>query len=265
MDMPAVTGIPVAPNFRLDGRTALVTGAGAGIGEAIACAFAGAGASVVLVGRTALPLRALADRIAAAGLPQATPMAIDVLDTIAMRTAVDALPQLDILVNNAGTSIPEPFVDVSEEHLDTVLGLNVRALFLVSQAAVRRMLRDPGRGATGGVVINIGSQMGHVGSPDRTAYCMSKHAVEGLTKAMAVELAPHRIRVNSIGPTFVDTPLIRRIVDTPEKHADLVARIPMGSMAKVEDIAGAALFLASPAAAMVTGASLLVDGGWTAQ
>ncbi|GAC1340385.1 MAG: SDR family oxidoreductase [Acetobacteraceae bacterium] len=258
-------GILAAPSFRLDGKTALVTGAGAGIGEAIACAFAQAGAEVVLVGRTAAPLHSLAARIGAAGLPPARPLAIDVLDTAALRAAIDALPQLDIVVNNAGTNIPEPFVDVSEAHLDAILDLNVRALFLVSQAAVRKMLEHPARASMGGVVINIGSQMGHVGSPNRTAYCMSKHAVEGLTKAMAVELAPQGIRVNSLGPTFVDTPLIRRIVDTPGKYDSLVARIPLGRMAQVQDITGAALFLASPAAAMVTGTCLLVDGGWTAQ
>ncbi len=141
----------------------------------------------------------------------------------------------------------------------------MRAAFLVAQAAVRKMLEDPQRAERGGAVINISSQMGHVGSPNRTAYCMSKHAVEGLTKAMAVELAPQRIRVNSSAPTFVDTPLIRRIVDTPEKHDFLVSKIPLGSMASVRDMIGAAIYLASPAAAMVTGTCLLVDGGWTAQ
>ncbi|MFG1421631.1 SDR family NAD(P)-dependent oxidoreductase [Roseixanthobacter liquoris] len=253
------------PTFRLDGKTALVTGAGAGIGEAIAFGLAEAGADTVLVGRTRAPLEALAARIADAGLPEARVSAFDVLDTAAMTAAVAALPRLDILVNNAGTNIPEPFVDVTEAHLDAIMTLNVRACFLVSQAAVRKMLEDPDRAQTGGAIINVSSQMGHVGSPNRTVYCMSKHAVEGLTKAMAVELAPQRIRVNAIGPTFVDTPLIRRIVDTPEKRAFLVSKIPMGDMARVEDMMGAAIFLASPAAAMITGTCLLVDGGWTAQ
>lgn len=253
------------PSFRLDGRTALVTGAGAGLGEAIAYALAEAGAEVVLVARSVAPLEDLAGRIAAAGLPRAHVCPVDVTDTEAMQAAIAALPRLDILVNNAGTNIPEPMVEVSTAHLDRVLGLNVRALYLVAQAGVRKMLEHPERAQIGGAVINVSSQMGHVGSPNRTVYCMTKHAVEGLTKAMAVELAPHRIRVNTLGPTFVDTPLIRRIVDTPEKYDFLVSKIPMGSMAQVEDMMGAVVFLASPAAAMVTGAALLVDGGWTAQ
>jgi NAD(P)-dependent dehydrogenase (short-subunit alcohol dehydrogenase family) len=255
----------LTPSFRLDVRVALITGAGAGIGEAIATGFAEAGAETVLIGLSQGPLDDLAGRIEAAGLPRARTFALDVCDTQGVAAAIAGLPRLDILVNNAGTNVPEPFVDVSEENLDRILGLNVRAAFFVAQAAVRKMLEDPQRAERGGAVINISSQMGHVGSPNRTAYCMSKHAVEGLTKAMAVELAPQRIRVNSIGPTFVDTPLIRRIVDTPEKHDFLVSKIPLGSMASVRDMIGAAIYLASPAAAMVTGTCLLVDGGWTAQ
>ena len=251
--------------FRLDGRIALVTGAGAGLGEAVAYALAEAGAQSVLVGRNGAPLEALAARIAAAGLPPALVRPCDVLDTPRIQAIIAALPTLDILVNNAGTNIPEPFVEVSEQHLDAILNLNTRAYFLVAQAAARKMLEDPGRRARGGAIINMSSQMGHIGSPNRTVYCMSKHAVEGLTKAMAVELAPQHIRVNSIGPTFVETPLVQRVVDTPEKRHFVMSRIPMGEMAQLADIAGAAVFLASPAAAMITGAALLVDGGWTAQ
>jgi NAD(P)-dependent dehydrogenase (short-subunit alcohol dehydrogenase family) len=154
---------------------------------------------------------------------------------------------------------------VSDEHLDQVIALNVRGYFVVGQAAVKKMLSNPERQKKGGVVINISSQMGHVGAPNRTAYCMTKHAIEGLTKAMAVELASHHIRVNSIAPTFVDTPLIQAILDTPEKRDYALGNIPMGCMAKVEDIAYAAVYLASSAAAMVTGTSLRVDGGWSAQ
>ena len=146
-----------------------------------------------------------------------------------------------------------------------MIALNTRAVFVVAQAAARKMLQDPARRERGGAVINMSSQMGHVGSPNRTVYCMTKHAVEGLTKAMAVELAPEGIRVNSIGPTFVDTPLVRRIVDTPEKSKFVLSKIPLGRLADVSDIAAAAVYLASPAAAMVTGTCLRVDGGWTAQ
>ncbi len=254
----------MAQMLRLDGRVALVTGAGRGIGEAIARFLAAAGAQVVLVSRTRSELEALAADIVRAG-GQALVRPCDVTDSAAVRALVDSLPALDIVVNNAGTNFPEPLPQVSDEHLDAMLDLNTRAVFVVSQAAVRKMLQAPDRASRGGAVINISSQMGHVGSPHRTVYCMTKHAVEGLTKAMAVELAAQGIRVNSIGPTFVDTPLVRRIVDTPEKQRFVLSNIPMGRLASVEDIAAAAAYLASPAAAMVTGTCLRVDGGWTAQ
>ena len=250
--------------FRLDGRVALVTGAGRGIGAAIARYFAAAGADVVLVARTESELRAVAAQIEAAG-GRALVQPCDVTDTRPVRALVDALPRLDIVVNNAGINFPEAMVDVSDEHLDAMIALNTRAVFVVAQAGARKMLQDPARRERGGAVINISSQMGHVGSPNRTVYCMTKHAVEGLTKAMAVELARQGIRVNSIGPTFVDTALVRSIVDTPEKSKFVLSNIPLGHLADVSDIAAAAVYLASPAAAMVTGTCLRVDGGWTAQ
>ncbi len=252
------------PSFRVDGKTALVTGAGSGIGAAISSALAGSGAQVYMLSLNKEQLETTAATLREAGA-DVHAHACDVTDSEAVCKLIDALPSLDIVVNNAGTNIPEPFLEVSEAHLDFMCNLNVRACFIVSQVAVRKMLADSARANKGGAVINVSSQMGHVGSPNRTVYCMNKHAIEGLTKAMAVELATTGIRVNSIGPTFVDTPLIRRIVDTPEKHEFLVSKIPMGRMAKIEDIAAAALYLASPAASMVTGHCLLVDGGWTAQ
>lgn len=252
------------PSFRVDGKTALVTGAGSGIGAAISSTLAGSGARVHMLSLNGEQLAATAAALRESG-GDVHAHACDVTDSDAVRRLIDGLPGLDIVVNNAGTNIPEPFLEVSDAHLDFMCNLNVRACFVVSQAAVRKMLADPARVVKGGCVINVSSQMGHVGSPDRTVYCMNKHAIEGLTKAMAVELAAKGVRVNSIGPTFVDTPLIRRIVDTPEKHEFLVSKIPMGRMARMEDIAAAALYLASPAAAMVTGHCLLVDGGWTAQ
>jgi NAD(P)-dependent dehydrogenase (short-subunit alcohol dehydrogenase family) len=226
--------------------------------------LAEAGAEVHLASLHASEMQEVAEQIRLAG-GRAHIHACDVTQSDAVGELIAGLPALDIVVNNAGTNIPEPFLDVTEEHLDFMSNLNVRATFLVAQAAVRRMLQEPERQARGGVVINITSQMGHIGSPNRTVYCMNKHAIEGLTKAMAVELAGQGIRVNSVGPTFVDTPLVRRIVDTPEKYNFLVSKIPMGHMARVQDIAAAVLYLASPAAAMVTGTCLLVDGGWTAQ
>ena len=252
------------PSFRLDGKVALVTGAGRGLGAAIAAGFAQSGAEVVLLGRTREHLAEMSSQIAAAG-GKSHVSVCDVTDGATIRKTIASLPALDIVVNNAGTNFPEPFVKVSDEHLDSMLDLNIRAYFVVAQAAVQKMLEHPQRKQNGGVVLNISSQMGHVGSPNRTVYCMTKHAVEGLTKAMAVELAPQGIRVNSIGPTFTDTPLVRRIVDTAEKRDFITSRIPMGTLCRVEDIMAAAVYLASPAAAMITGTHLLVDGGWTAQ
>ena len=250
------------PSFRLDGKVALVTGAGSGIGAGVALAFSAAGAEVILLARTQSKLDAVADVIRARG-GKVTTVACDLTDNAAIRRAIGAIAVLDILVNNAGTNYPEPMLEVTDEHLDIMLNLNVRACFVTAQAAVEKMLANPGPEA--GVIINMSSQMGHVGSPNRTVYCMTKHAIEGLTKAMAVELADRGIRVNTLCPTFVDTPMVRKIVDTPEKEAFLVSRIPMGHMARMDDVTGAALYLAGPAARMVTGTSLKVDGGWTAQ
>lgn len=253
------------PSFRLDEMVALVTGAGDGIGRAIAIAFAEAGAQVVLVGRRQSILDECAHEIEVAGFLRPHVRPCDITDQGAVGGLILSLPSLDILVNNAGTNVPEPIADVTEEHFDRIMGLNVRALFFTTQAAVAKMREDASRRVKGGSIIHISSQMGHVGSPNRVVYCASKHAVEGMTRAMAVELAPEGIRVNAIAPTIVETPLVRRIVDTPEKQAFFASRIPMGRMASTEDLMGAALFLASPASAMVTGTSLLVDGGWTAQ
>lgn len=264
MNTANTTAEPNLPSFRLDGQLALVTGAGGGLGAGIAIGLAEAGAEVVLLGRTAATLAQTAAVIGKRGAHFHVRVC-DVTQSEDLRRVIEELPRLDVLINNAGTNFPEPFVQVSDEHLDLMLDLNVRAAFVVAQAAVRKMLEDPERATKGGAVINISSQMGHVGSPNRTVYCMTKHALEGLTKAMAVELAPKRIRVNSIGPTFTDTPLVQRIMNTPEKREFMLAKIPMGSLARVEDIMAAAVYLASPAASMVTGTHLIVDGGWTAQ
>lgn len=251
-------------SFRLDGRVALVTGAGQGLGASISIAYAKAGASVVLLGRTESYLKDTADAIRKAG-GEASLIVCDVTNDEKLRKAVSGLDRLDILVNNAGTNFPEPFIEVSDDHLDAMLDLNVRACFVAAQAAVQVMLKSADLAEHGASVVNMSSQMGHVGSPNRTVYCMTKHAVEGLTKAMAVELADKNIRVNSIGPTFSETPMVQRIVDTPEKKEFVTSRIPMGRLAKLEDVAAAAVYLASPAASMVTGTHLIVDGGWTAQ
>jgi NAD(P)-dependent dehydrogenase (short-subunit alcohol dehydrogenase family) len=247
------------PPMRLDGLVGVVSGAGRGLGRACAIALADAGAEVALVSRTQPELETLAAEIAARG-GKSRVVTCDILDTKQVKERIEALERIDILVNNAGGNIPEPFVEVSEEHLDRILTLNVRAAFLVAQSVARRMIA----GGRGGSIIHMSSQMGHVGAPNRTVYCMTKHGIEGLSKAMAVELAPHRIRVNTIGPTFVITPLTRPFFERKAFRDDTLSRIPLGHLAELEDIMGAVVFLASPAAAMITGASLTIDGGWTA-
>ena len=246
-------------SFRLDGKTALVTGAGRGIGHAVARALATAGAELVLVSRTKRELDEVALEIVSRG-GQARVVPFDVTDSAAIRDAFGGLERLDILVNNAGLNRPQPFLEVDEATLDQLLTLNVRAAFLVAQTAARLMAA-----AESGVIINMSSQMGHVGSErDRTVYVMTKHAIEGLTKAMAVELAPKGVRVVSVAPTFVQTPLTKPFFDDPETRKWILDRIPLGRAGTVEEVAQAVVFLASPAASLVTGSSLLVDGGWTA-
>lgn len=241
----------------LAGKTALVTGAGRGIGRACALALANAGAHVIAVARTGEDLEQLADDIPGDHVESWTE---DVRDS-GLAARIEELESLDILVNNAGTNRPEPFVDATEENLDLLLDLNVRSTFRTSQAAARVMLRGHSRGS----IITITSQMGHVGAPNRTVYCMTKHALEGLTKAMAVELAPQGIRVNSIAPTFVETDLTQEMFANPDFKQSVIERIPARRLATVDDVAAAVLFLASPGASAIVGHSLRVDGGWTAQ
>jgi len=248
------------PSFRLDGRHALVTGAGRGIGVAIATALAQQGAHVHLAARSLDEVAAVAAALRHDG-QQASAVALDVTDVAAVRAAVAALPVLGVLVNNAGTNRAKPMAEVTEEDFDAVFALNVRALYVVTQAVTGRMLAA----GTGGSVINISSQMGHVGGPNRTLYCGSKHAVEGITKALAIELAPRGIRVNSIAPTFIETAMTRPYFDIPGFKEQVLAKIALGRLGRVEDIMGALAYLASDASALVTGTSLVVDGGWTAQ
>jgi NAD(P)-dependent dehydrogenase (short-subunit alcohol dehydrogenase family) len=247
------TGLPVWAQG-LDGKVAVVTGASRGLGRAIAEALADAGATVHAVARGGDELAALAAERTAI-----RPWVADAADP-AFHAALAGVDH-DILVNNAGTNTPLPMAEVPTEALDHMLGLNVRAAYLTAQASVRAMLAH-GRG---GAIVNITSQMGHVGSPRRTVYCMTKHALEGLTKAMAVELAPSGIRVNSVAPTFIETPMTAPMLADPAFRAFVEEMIPLGRTGWPEDVAAAVVYLASPAANMVTGTSLLVDGGWTAR
>ena len=219
---------------------------------------------MVLVSRTRTELEQVAGRIIEAG-GKARAVVCDVTRREQLNSALARLERLDILLNNAGMNIPESFVDVSEAHLDDMIALNVRAAFLVAQAASRKMLQDPDRRERGGSIINVTSQMGRVGAERRTVYCMTKHAVEGLTKAMAVELAPDNIRVNAIAPTFLETPMTASFFADPEFRDWVTSRIPLGRIGRMDEVAGAIVFLASPAASLITGASLAIDGGWTAR
>jgi len=241
-----------------------VTGAGRGIGAETSVALAAAGAEVILLSRTREELETVAGRISAAG-GRARVAVCDITDAARARETIGRLDRLDILINNAGINFPDAFVDVTEDHLDRMIALNVRAAFLVAQAAVHKMLEAPDRRERGGAVIHISSQMGHVGAPTRTVYCMTKHALEGLTKSMAVELAPQNIRVNAIGPTFLETPMTSVFFANPEFRQWCVSRIPMGRLGRMDEVTGAIVFLCSPAASLITGASLTIDGGWTAQ
>jgi NAD(P)-dependent dehydrogenase (short-subunit alcohol dehydrogenase family) len=256
--------LSITDRFRLDGRTALVTGAGRGLGRACAVALAEAGAEVWLAARTRDEIEQAAAGIRASG-GRAHAAVCDVARPEELKGLFARLGVLDVLVNNAGTNIPEPFVEVTEEHFDRVAGLNLRAAFFAAQAAARKMLEHPDRRSRGGAIVNMSSQMGHVGSPNRSVYCMTKHGLEGLTKAMALELVAHNIRVVSVAPTFVETPMVKEFLQRPGFSEWVHERIPAGRLGTMEEVAGAVLFAASPAASLVTGTSLIVDGGWTAQ
>jgi NAD(P)-dependent dehydrogenase (short-subunit alcohol dehydrogenase family) len=250
------TRFPTTPSMRVDGMRALVTGASKGLGRACAIALAEAGAEVTLAARGLAEMEATVAGLAARGL-KADAVALDVTDRAAVRAVIAERGPFDILVNNAGTNIREPFLEVSDESLDALIALNVTAAFVVAQAVARGMVAA-GRG---GSIINMSSVNGHVAGANRTVYTATKHAVEGMTKAMAYELGPKGIRVNNICPCFFETPLTAGFLADQRVMEAALRSLPIGRIGQVEDLMGAVVFLASPAAAMITGASLLVDGG----
>lgn len=248
--------LPITPSFRLDGRRAIVTGAGRGIGLAAAAALADAGALVTLAARTASEIE---DAAAAIGKSSVAAI-LDVSDYAAVKAFFAARPAFQILVNNAGTNRPMPMMDVSEDDFDAVLGLNLKSAFLVAQACVHKMIAENVPGS----LIHISSQMGHAGGQNRSLYCASKWAIEGMSKAFALDLAAHAIRSNTIAPTFIETPLTKPYFEDPAFRATVLAKIKLGRIGSVEDLMGAILLLASDASGLMTGSSIVVDGGWTA-
>lgn len=252
--------LPVTPSFRLDGKNALVTGASSGLGLAAAAALAGAGARVVMAARGAERLAAAVAGVAAAG-GAAEALVLDVADVAATGRAVAANGPFDVLVNAAGLARHSPALETCEADFDAVAAVNVKGAYFVAQA-VARGLKAAGRP---GSIIQISSQMGHVGGPDRAVYCASKHALEGMTKAMALEWGPLGIRVNTVCPTFILTPFTQATFDDPERRAWIERKIALGRVGRVEDVMGAVVYLAADASALVTGSALMVDGGWTAE
>ena len=248
------------PSFRLDGRRALVTGAGRGIGLTAAAALADAGAHVTLVARTAKEIEEAAETIRARG-QKADALALDVTDIAAVRDALAAREPYQVLVNNAGMNRPKMLPEVTVEDYDAIFSLNVRAAFFMAQTVALRLLAAKLPGS----IINISSQMGHVGAARRTVYCASKHAMEGFTKAMAIELAPHNIRVNSLGPTFLETPMTRPFFENKAFRDEVLSKIKLGRLGQLEELTGAIVFLASDASSLMTGSALVLDGGWTAE
>jgi NAD(P)-dependent dehydrogenase (short-subunit alcohol dehydrogenase family) len=254
-----MSALPKTPSFRLDGRRALVTGAGRGIGMACAAALAEAGAHVVCAARSEAEITDLAKTLRSHGW-SAEPLAMDVTELASAEQLIAQSGPYDILVNNAGTNRPRPMLDIEPDDFDAVMDLNVRAAYFVARNVARGMVAAGKKGS----LITISSQMGHVGGPNRSVYCASKHAIEGMTKALAIELGPQGIRANTIGPTFILTELTKPYFDNPAFKDWVLSKIKLGRIGALEDLMGPVVFLASDASALITGTALLVDGGWTA-
>ena len=254
-----MTSLPRTPSFDLSGKRALVAGASSGIGLGCAVALAEAGAHVVLAARRADLLQHAVDAITAQGW-SAEALVLDIADMSALRQAMEQQPAFDVVLNAAGSARHSPALDATPEDYDAVMNVNVRAAYFLSVGAAKGMIAAGKPGS----IIHISSQMGHVGGIDRTVYCASKHAVEGMVKAMAIEWGKAGVRINTICPTFVRTALTQSTFEDPERYKWIMDKIKLPRVGEVEDIMGAALFLSSDASAMVTGTSMLIDGGWTA-
>ncbi len=249
--------LPITPSLRLDNKVALVAGASSGIGLAAAAALAQAGAHVICAARNGEKLAAVVEAIIAAG-GSAELLILDLTDVPSVESKFQALPQLDIFVNSSGLAKHGPALETTIEVFDAVMRVNWRGAHFAAREAAKRMMKN------GGSIITISSQMGHVGGIDRAVYAASKHALEGMTKSMAIEWGPKNIRVNTICPTFVRTPLTEQTFSKPERVKWIESKIKLGRVGEVEDMMGAVVFLASDAATLITGTHLIIDGGWTA-
>ena len=255
-----MTALPHTPSFRLDGKKALVTGASSGIGLGCAVALARTGAHVVMAARSRARLDEAVEAVRAEG-HSAEALELDVANVAATAEAVSRGGPFDVLVNSAGLARHGPASDTTAEDFDAVSAVNFRGAYFLTQAVAKGLLAAEKPGS----LINISSQMGHVGGVDRAVYCATKHAIEGFTKAMAIEWGPSGIRVNTVCPTFVRTPLTEPTFAEPQRVRWITEKIKLGRVGEVEDIMGAVIYLASDASAMVTGTALTVDGGWTAE
>ena len=246
--------------INLKNKYALVTGAGKGLGRACSIALAEAGATIIALSRTQSDLNKLEKEIKK-NKGKIIKVHCDVINYSDLQLQLSKIKTIDVLVNNAGTNIPEPFDKVKQESMDYLINLNLKAAFNVAQTVVKKMLKNK----KGGSIINMSSQLGHVGMAGRSVYNMTKFGIEGLTKGMGVELAKNNIRVNTVAPTFVETPMVKKFFKNKKFKKEALANIPMGKAATESDVATAVCFLASSASSMITGTSIVVDGGWTAK
>ena len=251
---------PKTPSFNLNGKRSLVTGAGRGIGMGASIALAQAGSEIVMVSRTEEQLIALNDHIKNLGL-KSSYKPLDVTNDKELKDFINNEKPFDILVNNAGTNIPSSLIETKIDDFDYVMSLNVKSVINLTKHVVTKMLDNNIQGS----IINVSSQMGHVGGPNRTTYCSTKFAIEGFTKSLSIELAPKGIRVNSICPTFIKTPMTEPFLKDDKFKDQVISMIPIGRLGEIEDLMGPFVFLASDASSLMTGSSLLVDGGWTAR
>ena len=254
-----MSDLPTTPSFRLDGKRALVTGASSGIGLACAAALAQAGAQVTMAARGRDSLDAAVERVCAQG-GDADALILDIADIEQTADAIARIGSFDVLVNSAGLARHSPALETTAEDFDAVMAVNLRGAYFLTRAVARDLVANGKPGS----LINISSQMGQVGGVDRAVYCASKHALEGMSKSMAIEWGPLGIRVNTISPTFIRTPLAQVTLNKPERKRWIEEKIKLGRVGEVEDIMGAVVYLASDASALVTGTTMLVDGGWTA-